>query len=91
MLFEEPFTTYPGWERDPGYNGTTEEIQEYWGRESMIWDFLHGRTGCMEVYDAINESTMDVVEYIDSVEWNINFIMANGIQPTDTGLWLPKD
>jgi hypothetical protein len=45
----------------------------------------------MEVYDAINESTMDVVEYIDSVEWNINFIMANGIKPTDTGLWLPKD
>ena len=90
MFFEEPFTTYIGSEGDPKYDSPEEEIQEYIAREDVIWDFLHGRAGCMEVYDALNEHGIDVVEYLDSVEFNLNFIMANGIRPTDAGLWLPN-
>ena len=90
MFFEEPFTTYLGCETDPKYDGPEEELQEYIAREDVIWDFLHGRTGCMEVYDALNEHGIYVVEYLDSVEFNLEFIIANGIRPTDSVLWLPN-
>ncbi|MFY7804820.1 MAG: hypothetical protein ACOVQ7_15480 [Limnoraphis robusta] len=90
MFFEEPFTTYPGCEFDPKFDSPEEETQEYIDRENVIWDFLHGRTGCIEVYDALDEHGIDVYKYMDSVEDNINFIMANGIQPVDSVLWLPN-
>lgn len=90
MLFDEVFTTYPGCEFDYKFDSPEEETQEYIARENVIWNFLHGKTGCMEVYDALNEHGIDVVEYLDSVEDNINYIISNGIKPTDSILWLPN-
>ncbi len=90
MRFEEPFTTYPGHFTDPKYDSPEEELQEYIARENIIWDFLHGRSGCMEVYDALNEHGIDVVEYLDSVEFNLEIIITNRIQPEDSLLWLPN-
>ena len=90
MFFEHPFTTYIGCNRDPKFNGDHDELKEYQLREDLINRFIAGDVGEDAVLDCLNEQGINPYDYLNSVEGNIEFIMANNIQITDAGLWVPQ-
>lgn len=90
MRFDHPFTTYLGCETDPKFNGAEAEIEEYITRENLIHKFLSGEIEEDAVFDCLDQQGIDPYEYIDSVEYNVNFIIQNQILISDAGLWLPQ-
>jgi hypothetical protein len=74
-----PLTTYLNEDLDFNESDIQAEIEALFQRQRLIQQMMIGRIDPSEVLDAINDSSLDVDEYIQCSIENIEYVIENQI------------
>jgi hypothetical protein len=80
--YADPFLTYIP------LDASLEQVQQLLQRQEFIENSLEGREAASTVLDCLAEQGLDPIAYIDSVEEEVDRVIASGILPDHSNLLL---
>lgn len=87
----DPFQTLLTENRDFNESDSRKEVEALFARQQFIDDLLKGRISPDQLLQLLSDQGIEPARYLDEVESNINFVIANelSIDPESIRLFLP--